>query len=340
MDTQPHGIPAGGGLGVAARARPAPPRARPEPVLRAEHLVKRFGDRVAVDDVGFTVAPGETYGLLGPNGAGKTTTIRLVCGLLAPDSGSTFVGGHEMTRAAMQAKELVGYVPQEVALYPDLTARENLRFFGRLYALPRRVLEARVEEVLELVDLRERADDRVDSYSGGMRRRLNIGAGLLHRPTLLVLDEPTVGVDPQSRHAILESVHRFGAGGMAVLYTTHYMEDAERLCDRVGIIDHGRLVAEGTRRELVSRLGERDRITLTATGDLTAFATACRVLGGVDGSDVSGSEVHLVVRDGRRLLPAVLEAADRTNVAVRSVDVAEPDLEAVFLHLTGTALRE
>ena len=337
MDTQPHGIPAGA-LGVATR--PVPATSSAAPVLHAEHLVKRFGDRVAVDDIGFEVAPGETYGLLGPNGAGKTTTIRLVCGLLTPDSGHASVGGHEMSGDAMRAKDLVGYVPQEVALYPDLTARENLRFFGRLYALPRRVLHARVEEVLELVDLRERADDRVDAFSGGMRRRLNIGAGLLHRPTLLVLDEPTAGVDPQSRHAILESVRRFGAAGMAVLYTTHYMEEAERLCDRVGIIDHGRLVAEGTRRELVSRLGERDRITLVATGDLARFAAACRSVPGVDGVDVRGTEVHLLVHDGRRLLPAVLENAERSGASVRSVDVAEPDLEAVFLHLTGTALRE
>ena len=337
MDTQPHGIPAGT-LGVATR--PSPVAAEAGPVLRAEHLAKRFGDRVAVDDIGFEVAPGETYGLLGPNGAGKTTTIRLVCGLLTPDAGHVSIGGHPMAGAAMQAKDLVGYVPQEVALYPDLTARENLRFFGRLYALPRRVLDARIEEVLELVDLRQRGDDRVDSFSGGMRRRLNIGAGLLHRPTLLVLDEPTVGVDPQSRHAILESVRRFGAGGMAVLYTTHYMEEAERLCDRVGIIDRGRLVAEGTRRELVSRLGERDRITLVATGDLDRFATACRSVPGVDGADVSGTEVHLLVRDGRRLLPAVLETAEHSGASVKSVDVAEPDLEAVFLHLTGTALRE
>ena len=338
MDSQPRGIPAGGAVGVAPKRATRPVRA--EPVLRAEHLVRRFGDRVAVADVGFAVAPGETYGLLGPNGAGKTTTIRLVCGLLTPDSGRVSIGGHLMDGGGTAAKALVGYVPQDVALYPDLTARENLRFFGRLYALPRRVLQQRVEEVLELVDLRDRAEDRVDSFSGGMRRRLNIGAGLLHRPTLLVLDEPTVGVDPQSRHAILESVRRFGASGMAVLCTTHYMEEAERICDRVGIIDRGRLVAEGTRRELVSRLGERDRITLTATGDLTAFATACRELAGVDVTDVSGPEVHLVVRDGRRLLPAVLEAADRAGVAVSSVDVAEPDLEAVFLHLTGTALRE
>jgi ABC-2 type transport system ATP-binding protein len=309
-------------------------------VLVASHLAKSFGDRTAVVDVSFHVAPGETYGLLGPNGAGKTTTIRLVCGLLRADAGTVSIAGHPVSSTAVETKALVGYVPQDVALYPDLTARENLRFFGRLYRLSGRALAARVDEVLELIGLTDRAKDRVESFSGGMRRRLNIGAGLLHRPTLLVLDEPTVGVDPQSRHAIMESVQAFGTTGMAVLYTTHYMEEAERLCDRVGIIDRGKLVAEGTRRELVARLGDRDRITLAATGPLADLAAVCRHLPGVDHADVTDSGVHLVVQEGRRLLPAVLDAAERAGATVNSVEVDEPDLEAVFLHLTGTALRE
>ena len=173
-----------------------------------------------------------------------------------------------------------------------------------------------------------------------MKRRLNIGASLLHRPRLLVLDEPTVGVDPQSRHAILESIQTLGSAGLAVLYTTHYMEEAERLCDRVGIIDHGHLIAEGTSRELVAQVGEKDRITLSANGSLAAFAQACRSLEGIERADVTDSSVQLLARDGRRRLPQVLEAATRTGTSVRSVEVDEPDLEAVFLHLTGTALRE
>jgi ABC-2 type transport system ATP-binding protein len=310
-------------------------------VLECLGITRRFGDRVAVDGVSLRIAPGETYGLLGPNGAGKTTTIRMVCGLLAPDAGSVIVAGRPMRGAeGLRARELIGYVPQDVALYPDLTARENLRFFGRMYRLRGARLDRRVDEVLELVDLAERGNDRVESFSGGMRRRLNIGAGLLHRPTLLVLDEPTVGVDPQSRHAILESVKGFGASGMAVLYTTHYMEEAERICDRVGIIDHGKLIAEGTRGELVAQVAERDRIRLVATGDLTAFAAACQKLDGVFGADTTDGEVHVLADFGRRLMPAVLELADRHGVAVRSVQVIEPDLESVFLHLTGTALRE
>jgi len=324
----------------SVRTAAGPGRATATDVLAAAHLGKRFGDRVALDDVGFTIAPGETYGLLGPNGAGKTTTIRLVCGLLRPDSGSVVVGGHRVTTTATAAKGLIGYVPQDIALYPDLSARENLRFFGRLQRLRGRDLDRRVARVLELVGLTDRARDRVESFSGGMKRRLNIGVALLHDPTLLVLDEPTVGVDPQSRHAVMESVNSFGAAGMAVLYTTHYMEEAERLCDRVGIIDHGRLVAEGTRRELVARLGERDRIVLSATGGLEALASECRGLTGIDSADVADGEVQLTAQEGRRLLPAVLDAAERSGTSVRSVEVTEPDLEAVFLHLTGTALRE
>jgi ABC-2 type transport system ATP-binding protein len=311
----------------------------PGAVLSCDGLTYRFGDRLAVDGVTFGIAPGETYGLLGPNGAGKTTTIRMICALLNPESGSVAIAGRDV-RDDAGAKALVGYVPQELALYPDLTAAENLRFFGALYGLRGRDLQRRVGDVLELVDLVDRANDRVDSFSGGMKRRLNIGAGLVHGPTLLVLDEPTVGVDPQSRHAILSSVQAFGTQGMAVLYTTHYMEEAQRLCDRVGIMDHGRLVAEGTTRELVSLVTERDRIDVSLTGDPGRFAVEARALPGVERADVLDGSVQLLVAEGRRLLPAVLDVAERTGVAVRTVDVVEPDLESVFLHLTGTALRE
>jgi len=309
-------------------------------VLRCEHLVRRFDDRVAVGDVSFTIAPGETYGLLGPNGAGKTTTIRMICGLLRRDGGTVTVDAMPVDEHALAAKSRIGYVPQDVALYPDLTARENLEFVGRLYKLRGKLLRERVDEVLEIVDLADRDGDRIDSFSGGMKRRCNIAAGLLHHPALLVLDEPTVGVDPQSRHAILESVQALGRGGMAILYTTHYMEEAERVCDRVGIIDRGKIIAEGTRRELVAMLSEHDHIDLAASGSLEEFAAACRALEGIDEATVSEGRVELLALDGRRLLPAVLEAAERTGAVVTSVEVVEPDLESVFLHLTGTALRE
>ena len=309
-------------------------------LLRCEGLVRRFGERTAVDGVGFVVAPGETYGLLGPNGAGKTTTIRMVCGLLDPDAGDVTVDGETIDRSNVAARSAIGFVPQDVALYPDLSAVENLRFFGRLYGLAHRELDDRVAEVLELVALSDRAEDRVESFSGGMKRRLNIAAGLVHRPRLLVLDEPTVGVDPQSRHAILESVQALGATGMAVLYTTHYMEEAERICDRVGIIDRGRLIAEGTRRELVAQIAEHDHVRLSGTGDLAVVARDCATVEGVASAIVTGDALDVVVLEGRRFLPRVIEIAERLGVTLNSIEVTEPDLESVFLHLTGTALRE
>jgi len=308
-------------------------------VLECSGLRKSFGDRLAVADVGFRIAEGEVYGLLGPNGAGKTTTMKIVCGLLTPDAGSITIAGRPAI-GNLAVKALIGYVPQDVALYPDLTARENLEFLGRLYGLGGRLLAERVEEALNLTELADRRNDRLDSYSGGMKRRLNIAAGLLNHPRLLILDEPTVGVDPQSRHAILERVREFGRQGLAVVYTTHYMEEAERVCARIGIIDHGRLIAEGTRRELVASLGAQDRIDLSATGDLEKLAEVSRAVPGVTSAAVADHAVHLVAADGRHLLPALLEAAEATQVSVTSVDVAEPDLEAVFLNLTGTALRE
>jgi len=310
------------------------------PVLECRDLVRRFGERTAVDHVSFSVAAGETYGLLGPNGAGKSTTIRLVCGLLARHGGAVRLAGQPIDARHPSAKAVVGYVPQDIALYPDLSAAENLRFFGRLYGLTGATLRGRVEEVLDLVDLADRAGDAVDTFSGGMKRRLNIAAGLLHRPELLVLDEPTVGVDPQSRHAILESVARLGREGMAVLYTTHYMEEAQRLCDRVGIIDHGRLVAEGTHRELVSLVAEQDRIVLGAGGDVGRLAERLERLEGVTGASAGDGTVQVLTTDARRLLPRVLEAAELAGAEVTSVEVVQPDLEAVFLHLTGSALRE
>jgi ABC-2 type transport system ATP-binding protein len=308
-------------------------------VLECSGLEKSFGSRVAVDGIGFQIPEGEIYGLLGPNGAGKTTTMRMVCGLLAPDRGTVTVAGRSV-QDDLAVKGLIGYVPQEVALYPDLTARENLTFLGRLYRMGRRTLAARVDEALETTDLSDRRDERVDSFSGGMKRRLNIAAGLLNHPKLLVLDEPTVGVDPQSRHAILERVQAFGREGLAVVYATHYMEEAERVCHRVGIIDRGRIIAEGTRRELVDQLREEDRIELTASGDLDALAKVCKDVVGVSSAAADNDAVHLLVTDGHRILPAVLEAAEAAQISVTSVDITEPDLEAVFLHLTGTALRE
>jgi ABC-2 type transport system ATP-binding protein len=320
------------GIGTA----PAPA----SPVLECRDLRKSFGDRVAVDGVGFSIAPGETYGLLGPNGAGKTTSISMICGILARDGGSVTVAGHPVEVNTPAAKAAIGYVPQDLAIYPDLTARENLGFFARLYGLTGADAKARITDVLEVVGLTDRAGDRTDQYSGGMKRRLNIAIGLLHRPQLLVLDEPTVGVDPQSRNAILESVEALGREGMAILYTTHYMEEAERLCHRVGIIDNGKIRAEGTRRELVALIGQRDKIKLAASGDLAAAARSLAGFTGVVDATPTESGLELIVDDARGSLPRLLQAAADAGLAMTTVEVVEPDLEAVFLHLTGRALRD
>ncbi|SFR02428.1 ABC-2 type transport system ATP-binding protein [Lentzea waywayandensis] len=305
-------------------------------VLSCSGLRRRFGDVLAVDDVSFTITEGETYGLLGPNGAGKTTTISMITGVLSPDAGEVLVAGEPMSIHAIAAKRLVGYVPQELALYPDLTGRENLRFFASLYGAPK----SRVDHVLDVVGLADRAGDLAREYSGGMKRRLNVAIGLLHEPRLLVLDEPTAGVDPQSRNQIMDNVRALAADGMAILYTTHYMEEAERLCDRVGVIDSGRLIAEGTRRELVERLGERDRISLLLDGDVTHAAAVLGSIRNVHGVAAHGQGLELVVDDARETLPQVLSAISADGVVVRSAEVTEPNLETVFLHLTGKALRE
>ena len=309
-------------------------------VLECRDLHKRFGRTVALESVSLRVSAGETYGLLGPNGAGKTTTISIICGLLEADAGEVVVAGERLTTRSVEAKAAIGYVPQELAIYPDLTARENLRFFARLYGMAPDRSRARVEEVLDVIGLADRADDQANTYSGGMQRRLNIGIGLLHRPRLLILDEPTVGVDPQSRNAILESVEHLSSEGMAVLYTTHYMEEAERLCDRIGIVDLGEVKAEGTRAELVALVGEHDRVVIEASGGLEGAAAAIASLPGVEAASAADGSLALIVDDARTLLLELLRAATDAGAAVRGVDVDQPDLEAVFLHLTGKALRD
>ncbi|HWB88622.1 MAG TPA: ABC transporter ATP-binding protein [Acidimicrobiia bacterium] len=309
-------------------------------VLAADSLTKTFGDLKAVDDVSVVIEEGETFGLLGPNGAGKTTTISMIAGLLAPDSGTVSVAGEMVTTGSTRGRAAIGLVPQELAIYPDLTGAENLMFFGRLQGMTGTRLEEAVAEVLSVIGLADRKDDRTSEYSGGMKRRLNIGIGLLHRPRLLILDEPTVGVDPQSRNAILESVESLSREGIAVLYTTHYMEEAERLCDRVAIIDEGKVQAEGTRRELVSLVGEKDRVAISGSGDLSAAAEAVRSVPGVSGASASDHRIEILADDASTILPDLLARVASAGGTITSVEMVEPNLEAVFLHLTGKALRD
>jgi ABC-2 type transport system ATP-binding protein len=304
-------------------------------------LAKSYGDLQAVTDLSFEVAPGETFGLLGPNGAGKTTSISMICGLLAPDAGSIAVEGVHIRPGSIAGRELIGYVPQELALYPDLSGQENLTFFGRLYGLRGAEAKSRIGETLEMVGLTDRAGDKVSEYSGGMQRRLNIAAGLLHRPKLLILDEPTVGIDPQSRNAILEAVATLGEQGMSVLYTTHYMEEAERLCRRVGIVDHGRMLACGTRRELVALVDQHDQVTITLTGNATAAKAAVAAVDAVvDVTATDDRTLTCTVEQASAHLPQLVGAVASAGGEIADLTIAEPSLDSVFLHITGTALRD
>ncbi|HKT03774.1 MAG TPA: ABC transporter ATP-binding protein [Rugosimonospora sp.] len=313
-----------------------------QPFLDVVGLVKRYGSRTAVDGVTFRIAKGECFGLLGPNGAGKTTTILAVCGLSRPDAGSVRIGASPASPTGVQARQKIGYVPQDLAVYEDLSGRENLSFFGRLYGLRGRGLKDRVDMTLDFVDLGGRANDKVAGYSGGMKRRLNIAAALLHEPGIIILDEPTVGIDPQSRNAILENLLDLRERGVALLYTSHYMEEVERICDRIGIMDAGRILAEGSRTELIALLGDDGaQIRLsTSTTPGPALLVELADLAGVAHVTATDTGLDLSVRDVGRVLPGVVAATGRHGVQVNGVSVEQPDLETVFLHLTGKALRD
>jgi ABC-2 type transport system ATP-binding protein len=312
------------------------------PILDVQNLVKKFGDLTAVDGVSFDIQTGEVFSLLGPNGAGKTTIISMLSCLLEPTSGDAIIGGHSITQEALEVKRIIGVVPQEIALYEELSARENLNFWGQMYGLGGNALKTRVTEVLEQIGLADRAKDKIKTYSGGMKRRVNIGVGLLHKPLLLFMDEPTVGIDPQSRRSILDSVKDLNKAGMTVLYTTHYMEEAEELSHRVGIVDQGKMIAIGTQKELTQLVGENETLRLhTAENiDVQPLMDALQELPQVIHVSASENMVVLIVPEADDALPPVLGKADRLGYKIRSVDIQEPNLEAVFLKLTGRALRD
>ena len=311
-------------------------------ILEVKDLVKKYGDFTAVNNVSFDIKEGEIFSLLGPNGAGKTTTISVLSTLFAPTSGDAIICGHSVKQDPMAVRNAIGVVPQDLALYEDLTARENLSFWGQMYGLSGKELNTRIEQVLEQIGLTDKAKQRIKTYSGGMKRRVNIGVGLLHKPRMLFMDEPTVGIDPQSRRAILDSVKELNRNGMTVLYTTHYMEEAQEISNRVGIIDHGKLIALGTQAELTREVGETDTLVLHVgeAEDPQPLADALKSLSGVTRADVTDHEVTIITPAAEELLAPAVTRANEMGIKIHSIDIREPNLEAVFLHLTGRALRD
>ncbi len=327
------------------------------PILEVENLSKQFGSHIAVDGVSFAVERGEVFGLLGPNGAGKTTTISMLTGVLEPSGGTARIGGHDIRSDPAGAKRLNGLVPQDLALYPTLSARANLNFFGQIYGLRGRALRERVDDVLRIVSLAERADEAIETYSGGMKRRINIAAGLVHQPELLFLDEPTVGVDPQSRAAIFESVQELNrTRGMTIIYTTHYMEEVELLCNRAAIMDQGKIIALDTIKNLQGLLGGGiiqlgiSRVTpdlLPALGAVPGI-TGVQAVPAAPAEEVAdreryaegGTQLRLMAEHARDALVGVIGVLNARDVDLTALEILEPNLESVFLHLTGRKLRE
>lgn len=308
--------------------------------IEVNNLKKSFGDFQAVQGASFSAEAGEVLSLLGPNGAGKSTTISMLSGLLAPTDGDACIMGHSVLKEPEAAKKSLGVVPQDIALYSDLSARENLVFWGKMYGLRGAALKQRVDEVLEVIGLTDRQKDHVGKFSGGMKRRVNIGAALLHKPDVVIMDEPTVGIDPQSRRHILDNVKELNQKGMTVLYTTHYMEEAAELSRHIAIMDKGKVIAHGTHDELIKMVGEQTRIDLTLNTEGEKILNSWKSIEGVVKIDSLDGKVTALVDDSNRVLPRLFESASRANVRITSVDIQEPNLETVFLHLTGRALRD
>jgi ABC-2 type transport system ATP-binding protein len=312
-------------------------------ILNVKELRKSFGKFEAVKGVSFSVEKGESFSLLGPNGAGKSTIINMITGLYPLTAGTIQIKGIDVMKNPKQAQKRIGVVPQEIALYETLSARENLKFWGRMYDLSGKSLEKSVDEVLEIIGLTERAKDKINTFSGGMKRRVNIGAAILHQPEVLIMDEPTVGIDPQSRNHILNTVKRLNQDGMTIIYTSHYMEEVEYLCERIGIIDHGELIACGTLKELRETIGDRSRIIISMETDkINQVKMTERLETLVSKKDILLSENQLTVfhKEPQLILSDLIQLVTNNGTRVTSVEIIEPNLESVFLHLTGRSLRD
>ncbi|MED1018205.1 ABC transporter ATP-binding protein [Bacillus atrophaeus] len=311
-------------------------------MLQVENIEKAYEKKLIVKGISFTLEKGEAFGLLGPNGAGKSTTISMIAGLVPPDKGEITVGGCIVGKDTNQAKQKIGVVPQDIALYPTLTAKENLLFWGKMYGLTSAEAKKRAAEVLEYVGLTERAKDKIQTFSGGMKRRINIGAALMHRPELLIMDEPTVGIDPQSRNHILQTVKQLNEEGMTIIYTSHYMEEVEYLCDRIGIMDKGDMIVNGTKKDLCTRLAGGTIIHLAVQSINDDFISAIHSQENVSDIVVHSdkNKIDIIAEQHERVISGIFTLAAAHHVSLKSLHVQEPNLERLFLHLTGRTLRD
>ncbi|OKP98409.1 ABC transporter ATP-binding protein [Paenibacillus sp. P46E] len=303
-------------------------------------VVKRYDQKLTVDHVNFSIQEGEIFGLLGPNGAGKSTTISMICGLLKADGGDIVIDGLSVMNQPLEVKKRIGLVPQDLALYENMTAAENVSFFGKLYGLRGKLLKERVEEALAFTGLSDRAKDKPSTFSGGMKRRLNIACSIMHRPKLIIMDEPTVGIDPQSRNHILESVKALNKLGSTVIYTSHYMEEVAAICDRVAIMDKGHIIACGTESELRERVAHEEKIVIKASQITPALIQELGRHPGISRVELSEDTVELYLPSSQSQLQDILFIFAKHEGIIASLNIEEPDLETLFLNLTGRTLRD
>lgn len=309
-------------------------------LIQIEQVLKRYGNKISVDHLTLSIEQGEIFGLLGPNGAGKSTTIKVISGLLKADQGRIVIDGIEIGRSPLEVKRRLGLVPQEIAIYEDLSARENVTFFGKLYGLRGAKLKERVQEALAFVGLTEKSKDRPSSFSGGMKRRLNIACAIVHEPKVLIMDEPTVGIDPQSRNHILECVKTLNRKGSTIIYTSHYMEEVAAISDRIGIMDHGRLIACGTQQELRQQIAHEEKLLITVKDVPEGVVEALKKMNSVSKVHVDGKELEIYLRNSQVFLQDILFVLQQHNVLIESLTRSEPNLETLFLSLTGRTLRD
>lgn len=309
-------------------------------IVKIEELVKKFGDNVAVDNICLEIEEGEVYGLLGPNGAGKSTIINIICGLLSKDRGKVAILGRDIKHDPNFAKKNIGIVPQDIAIYDELTAYENIKFFAGLYGLQRNLLKERVEEALEFVGLIDKAKIRPRGFSGGMKRRLNIACAIAHRPKLIIMDEPTVGIDPQSRNHILQSVKKLNKMGSTIIYTSHYMEEVEEISSRIAIIDHGKVIAEGTNEELKAIVTNTNSVWITVDSTSRINASQLKAIKGVTNVEIDGNLIKVNSSADINNLDKLILYFTANEVSIKSIESKTPNLESVFLTLTGRKLRD